>query len=74
MDEQQSTGGWKQRAAGQCLDGNYGAAYLHKCNDGYYQHWYEDSTPTGWRLKSVATGYVLDADKNVYTNPDWGNN
>lgn len=74
-DTQQSDGGYTEKnlVHGGCLDGNWGQAYWNSCNGSDWQHWYEVSTSTGWKLQSVHTGYVLDADANtVYTNPDYG--
>jgi hypothetical protein len=90
-DTRQSNGTWTEAndAIAGCLDSNaewgtYGAAYLHTCNGGGYQDWYELDTSTGWALEDYQTGLFLDggngpsangqfADVNVFTNSNFGN-
>ncbi|MFE6053965.1 hypothetical protein ACFQ6N_24705 [Kitasatospora sp. NPDC056446] len=74
-DIQQGDGAWLQsniNHPGNCLDGNYGQAYLNPCSSGNnWQHWWENSTTNGWMLVSAQTNYALDANNSgsVYTNP-----
>ncbi|MFJ7156766.1 RICIN domain-containing protein [Streptomyces sp. NPDC101118] len=76
----QGDGSWQLKAhkgsGNACLDSNAeGRVYLLPCKDGNnYQKWWEEKTPTGWRIKNKATGRVLDSNARgqVYTLPDNG--
>ncbi|MFE9802041.1 RICIN domain-containing protein [Streptomyces goshikiensis] len=77
-DQRQSDGSYRQvhyaSGAAYCLDGNYGQAYVMECNGGDWQRWWEISTPTGWALMNVHTGYVLEdnGSGSIRTNVNYG--
>ncbi|WP_405882619.1 hypothetical protein OG762_31030 [Streptomyces sp. NBC_01136] len=82
-DIENSDGTWNEVNVhlGQCLTGYYAQVYTENCNSGTngtnsWERWYEWPTSTGWELKNVETGYILDDDgyDNVYANStDWAN-
>ncbi|MFJ4798835.1 hypothetical protein [Kitasatospora purpeofusca] len=84
-DIQNSDGSWNEVNAqtGWCLTSfSNQAVYTEPCSSGkdatnWWQRWYEIQTPTGWKLQSRMTGFILDSGgpypNNVYANPtDWG--
>jgi hypothetical protein len=81
-DRQNSDGSWNEVDQwGRCLTGYWTSVYVESCNSASngtnnWERWNEISTATGWKLKNVQTGYILDEDNNyhVYANAtDYGN-
>ncbi|MFC1417597.1 hypothetical protein [Streptacidiphilus cavernicola] len=86
-DRQNSDGSWNEVDQwGRCLTTYWTTnVYVESCNSAAngtnnYERWDEISTATGWKLKNVATGYILDEKDtgggayHFYSNAtDYGN-
>ncbi len=77
----ETTGTYDSSGLGRCLTGYYQQVYTESCNansdqTNWWERWKEISTSTGWELKNVETGDVLDDNGSggIYANSnDVGN-